>query len=344
MVTKMNLCYRRHLTKCLGTYWPMWYVRKFWRDWLHSSCSFGHLTTLARSERKKGAYFILESGCKSHRFLFKMPRLHHVLFLIPTSSFTYTLFVKIPTFFAGHIQRGPNRIRHRHIQETVNRRPESQPGRGVPKPGLRGAHRNPGHTGPVQLRNRRQVQPADNPRPVHPGPVHLPRGGGVPDHGGLGLLHRLLLRLHLDVDHRLRGLRASPAALHDRLHRVPGVRAGVDVHVHQRRAGQAEQHLQGRLGQNRGDDRADGERGGRQHQHLTAGPRGDSGRPHDWIENGANSRNSECQFVRARVSSRRRGKFQIYRYAAICRYTGRVRVAKTFVFYNDSLRWFWKAG
>ena len=24
-VTKMNFCYRRHLTKCLETYWPMWY-------------------------------------------------------------------------------------------------------------------------------------------------------------------------------------------------------------------------------------------------------------------------------------------------------------------------------
>ena len=41
------------------------FVREFWRDWLHWSDSFGLLTSLTRSERKKGSYFKLESGSNS---------------------------------------------------------------------------------------------------------------------------------------------------------------------------------------------------------------------------------------------------------------------------------------
>ena len=43
------------------------YEREFWRDWLHSSNMFSCLTPLARFERKKGAYFKLESDCNNNK-------------------------------------------------------------------------------------------------------------------------------------------------------------------------------------------------------------------------------------------------------------------------------------
>ena len=40
MATKMNFCYRPHLTKCLGTYWPMWYITRHLRTLIQKTDDF----------------------------------------------------------------------------------------------------------------------------------------------------------------------------------------------------------------------------------------------------------------------------------------------------------------